>query len=475
MERGYDILSLILEACFIPFVFEDGGRPSFPALHWIDMIFGLDKVVRGGANRKLAAERRVLLAHIQTIIALSNLELVRLFRANWRPAPGNGVLLRKETRIAIVAPPPEQDTGGREEQGTSKTTNALVRVFREQGPRPGKAKAADFFGPSEEPKSNGEDEAPYVEADENVFSRRYAELGADAITLEEGPVEKCKCKQINCSTTGTDICENAQRKHECNERTCSAYYGCENKQIQKQAEEEIVEVAEEQGAGRKGLRAKKDLQKGAFCGEFVGKIAAEADTTTPECCPFAPILKFAHARGSSGAERSTPTVLDARRVGNNTRFIAPSCDPNCEAVVWWVLRQPRMALRTLRPVKEGEFLTLSHAQLKWDKRWCGSCRKEKTRGSRGPLVVYTDGSWRAGAKDAVAGWAAVFVERFDSLSAAATDKEVGIDIADLWGAVDVRRNSPFFGGAQVHTNNTGEFTAILEALLWFATTAIATP
>ena len=228
-----------------------------------------------------------------------------------------------------------------------------------------------------------------------------------------------------------------------------------------------MQVAEVPSAARRGVRAVAALQEGACIGEFVGKLTAKEDIAVPDCSPFAPIVDFAHAREQTGAERRTPTVLDARRVGNGTRFLSPSCTPNCKTSVWWVHGLPRLVIETIRAIKGGEVLTLSHSTLQWDKRWCGECRKAKTRGSRGPLVGYTDGSWRAMEKDAAAGWASVIVERLDSLKEDAANKELGTIVEEMWGAVDVRTNSPFFGGAQVHTNNTGELTAIWETLLWF--------
>ena len=460
-----------LAASLVTFVLEDGGRLSQPALEFIDVIYGLDKVVLGGADYFLAAERRVLLAHIQTIIALSLVRLVRLFRAHWIPMPGE-VLLRVEPSIAVNAPPPtvRASTPGRQGEGectAAPSTHQSVQHQNSTGRRP---RAADWMGEEEEPIDTG-CESAYIQSEEVVFSRRYAALGTDAVVSFEESPEKCACKVCHARPSEgageESICANARRYLECDERSCGAGQAtCENRRLQS-LDPSVVQVAEVPSAARRGVRAVGALQEGACVGEFVGKLTAREDIAVPDCSPFAPIVVFAHAREQTGAERMTPTVIDARRVGNGTRFLSPSCTPNCKASVWWVHGLPRLVIETIRAIKEGEFLTLSHSTLQWDKRWCGECRKAKTRGSRGPLVGYTDGSWRAREKDAAAGWAAVIVERLDSLQEDAANKELGTIVEEMWGAVDVRTNSPFFGGAQVHTNNTGELTAIWETLLWF--------
>lgn len=82
--------------------------------------------------------------------------------------------------------------------------------------------------------------------------------------------------------------------------------------------------------------------------EFVGKLAVEANTTVPDGCPFAPILKFALAREKAEDQASIPSVVDARRVGNDLRFITPSCHPNCESALWRVNGHPRLVVQTLK-------------------------------------------------------------------------------------------------------------------------------
>jgi ribonuclease HI len=230
-----------------------------------------------------------------------------------------------------------------------------------------------------------------------------------------------------------------------------------------------VEVAEQPGNARKGVRAAEDLaEKGTLIGEFVGTITALADLGESKGeseAAFSPVLNFASSRQS--AERAaTSTVIDARKAGNNLRFLTPACDPNCTAEVWHVNGHPRLAVLTTRAVQAGEFLSLPHSSLLGDRRKCDACRNTRHDRRRGALVAYTDGSKSTDPKTP-AGWGVVVVERPNNGSADHTDKHAGEVVEEMWGMVHVSRNDEFFAGGQYHSNNTGELTAIFEALIWF--------
>jgi ribonuclease HI len=78
------------------------------------------------------------------------------------------------------------------------------------------------------------------------------------------------------------------------------------------------------------------------------------------------------------------------------------------------------------------------------------------------LKIYTDGSAIGNVnvtKDTPAGWGFVVVYGGDS-------HDSGENITEKFGRVVTDRNHPLFYGAEVGSNNTGELTAIYEALEW---------
>ena len=83
----------------------------------------------------------------------------------------------------------------------------------------------------------------------------------------------------------------------------------------------------------------------------------------------------------------------------------------------------------------------------------------------GELAVFTDGACQGNQNVAVranpAGWGAVVVDGCTG------DPPVGGSaVAELFGPVELDASSPHFLGAEVGSNNTGELTAVCEALRW---------
>jgi ribonuclease HI len=81
-------------------------------------------------------------------------------------------------------------------------------------------------------------------------------------------------------------------------------------------------------------------------------------------------------------------------------------------------------------------------------------------------VIYTDGACH-GNNDVhtttrPAGWGVVVIH----VEETATDDLTGEVIAELWGPVVVDAKSAQWLGAEVGSNNTGELSAIAEALIW---------
>jgi ribonuclease HI len=159
-------------------------------------------------------------------------------------------------------------------------------------------------------------------------------------------------------------------------------------------------------------------------------------------------------------------LIDAAEKGNCTRHINHSCcASNCKAEVWWVRGAPRVGVFTTRQVSEGEPLFLDYAQGRregtgWVCRCgqvgcTGAVEAPEERGTR--LMVFTDGA----ASDGKAGWGYVLIEQVVEEGRPGSG---GREIDRASGGVILAEAHPDFKGARKETNNTGEFTAIVEAL-----------
>jgi len=91
-------------------------------------------------------------------------------------------------------------------------------------------------------------------------------------------------------------------------------------------------------------------------------------------------------------------------------------------------------------------------------------RKMLAAGSPDELYLFIDGSCRGNIKVAErnnpAGWGVLVV------SGHGKEEGRGHVVAELFGPVILDRDSPFYLGAEVGSNNTGELSGICEALLW---------
>jgi len=81
------------------------------------------------------------------------------------------------------------------------------------------------------------------------------------------------------------------------------------------------------------------------------------------------------------------------------------------------------------------------------------------------IAVFTDGACAGNQNVATskcpAGWGAIVVEGCLGLPPSG-----GAALAELFGPVDLDTSSPFYLGAEVGSNNTGELSAVCEALRW---------
>jgi len=85
------------------------------------------------------------------------------------------------------------------------------------------------------------------------------------------------------------------------------------------------------------------------------------------------------------------------------------------------------------------------------------------------ILAYTDGGCDgngAGGVWGAAGWGAWIAQKMTSRSLLHTRSGNLLPLADLWGPVPTDETDDFFCGCSVASNNTGELTGMLNALLW---------
>ncbi|CAD5115176.1 DgyrCDS4173 [Dimorphilus gyrociliatus] len=148
-------------------------------------------------------------------------------------------------------------------------------------------------------------------------------------------------------------------------KTCSCSSGnCQNKVVGRGVRLKLqVFKTPDKGMGVKCLES---IKKGSFVSEYVGEVIGvkEAKTRTKfmaerpsYCCNY--ILGVREK--VNGSDVDTVSFVDAMYVGNVSRFINHSCEPNLKMVV---VRHtnliPKIALYASRTINEGEELSFSY-------------------------------------------------------------------------------------------------------------------
>lgn len=179
----------------------------------------------------------------------------------------------------------------------------------------------------------------------NVYSK------ALKLKLTSSPdVMSCKCIP-DCNTS----CLNRQSKFECTEKICLNGEECKNRPIQQQMNAQI-EVFQTDQKGF-GVRSTRTIEKGVFIMEYVGEIISMT-----EYQERAKTI-YKNDKHSYGVKLEKGFVIDARNMGNISRYVNHACSPNCELEKWNVDGIPRLALFAKRRIQAGEELTY-HYQFK---------------------------------------------------------------------------------------------------------------
>jgi len=147
---------------------------------------------------------------------------------------------------------------------------------------------------------------------------------------------------------------------ECNENCSCDPNLCSNRVVQRQSHMPniVVERMVEKGWGAVAMEI---IERGTFVCEYVGEIISESDAEMRGKEYDAQGLSYLWTQKTDHA----PTI-DATRMGNISRFVNHSCDPNlfaCEILVEsrQMAHIPRIAFFALKKIHVGEELTIDYA------------------------------------------------------------------------------------------------------------------
>ena len=108
------------------------------------------------------------------------------------------------------------------------------------------------------------------------------------------------------------------------------------------------------------------LNNSEFIDVYLGEVLTSEETTRRENNADAEKASYLYSLDKFVGDDPTLTaqtcyVVDGQYMGNATRFINHSCEPNCEMIKWTVGGEPRMALFAgSRGVMTGEELTYDY-------------------------------------------------------------------------------------------------------------------
>lgn len=209
-----------------------------------------------------------------------------------------------------------------------------------------------------------------VRPQEGIFIPDDPIVGCECECKEKG--ETCSLKSNCCSTphsiefaytkSGRIRVPQGTPVFECNKR-CTCSNDCANRVVQKGRKQSLSIFKTSNGRGW-GVRTNRPIAAGQYISEYVGEIITYEETELRG--------KIYDAEGRTYLfdldfnEKDNPYTVDAAKVGNVSRFINHSCNPNLG--IWAVyincldLNLPKLCLFTLRRIEANEELTFDYVR-----------------------------------------------------------------------------------------------------------------
>lgn len=183
--------------------------------------------------------------------------------------------------------------------------------------------------------------------------------------------EICSCrKNDKCGAA----CINRNMFYECSASSCPCGDECENNKIQKQLFPSIEMFESTDKTVGYGMRSLNSILKGKYVIEYIGEIISKK--------VFEARLQndYNESQHHYGMKLEKNWIIDAYRMGNNSRFINHSCEPNCVVQKWIVNGLPRMVIVANRNIEPGEELTIDYKFESKQRQEC-LCKSSNCRGS----------------------------------------------------------------------------------------------
>lgn len=178
----------------------------------------------------------------------------------------------------------------------------------------------------------------YIEINENI----HIEMSKQMLFVES---MRCACKL----SQGCDqSCLNRASRLECSAGDCPSGHNCKNQTIQKGSSVQIERFdTKEKGVG---VKSADFITKGDFITEYVGEVIPLEEFKER----LNTVYKGRKHFHCIGLEKGF--VIDSGQMGNLSRYINHSCNPNCEIQKWVVNSLPRLAVIAHTDIQPGEEL-----------------------------------------------------------------------------------------------------------------------
>lgn len=139
---------------------------------------------------------------------------------------------------------------------------------------------------------------------------------------------------------------------ECNQRECKVGQLCNNNAIQRKIQPPI-EIFKTKKKGF-GIRATKHIAKNTYIIEYTGQVVSRKT--------FANRLRMKYKNSSHhyGMNFYKGLVIDAYQMGNKSRYINHSCDPNSEVQKWMVNGMYKMCIFSQKDIQSNEEITFDY-------------------------------------------------------------------------------------------------------------------
>lgn len=179
-----------------------------------------------------------------------------------------------------------------------------------------------------------------------IVSNQYSSEAKKKLKTE---ILTCKCSPDNrCANE----CHNRIIFYECNPKSCPCGTKCTNTKIQNCETLPVnIFLTAEKGWG---VKTPFSITAESFIIEYVGSIVKEQELQELTKAQYANDVHHYSMRLGSGF------VINSHDIGNHSRFINHSCQPNCEIQKWFINGYPRMAVFSLRDILPEEELTYDY-------------------------------------------------------------------------------------------------------------------